>query len=302
MNPVKFENAYYIKLGRGGEWEESSIEENKARIGWGGQTIEDINHRNWERIGRQLRKYFDGKDVTNIGASTRDLNMLKMFAESTSHDVWITFHNSCLWWCRLKESGVQSDEIKYRAENQIAALATERYRYVEEEPPPWFFLKYYRYLEKYGTACIGSPYSHSIGFGLGGGVQERDDGTFVRPKTPLELGWPLKTREDVVRARMGQASGSTMRGYGPAHENFNKILLNMIKAFHCDGAILPLHRVGPGCTFSMKENARKLAEEGIPSMHYETSRPGNKTDFDEVRLLDQLDVFMETPRLRKLEN
>lgn len=115
MNPVKFENVYYIKLGRGGEWEESSIEENKARIGWGGQTIEDINHRNWEQIGRQLRKYFEGKGVTNRGASTRDLNMLKMFAESTSHDVWITFHNSCLWWCRLKESGVQSDEIsKYR--------------------------------------------------------------------------------------------------------------------------------------------------------------------------------------------
>lgn len=115
MRPVKFENAYYIKLGRRGEWEESSIESNKVRIGWGGQTIKDINQHNWERIGTQLRKYFEGKGVTNRGASTRDLNMLKMVTESTSHDVWITFYNSCLWWCQLKESGVKIDEIsQYR--------------------------------------------------------------------------------------------------------------------------------------------------------------------------------------------
>ena len=36
-------------------------------------------------------------------------------------------------------------------------------------------------------------------------------------------------------------------------------------------------------------------------MHYETSHPGNRTDFSEARLLDQLDVFMETQGLRKLE-
>ena len=49
-----------------------------------------------------------------------------------------------------------------------------------------------------------------------------------------------------------------------------------------------------------KATAMKLLEVGIPVMHYETSQPGNRTDFDENRLLDQIDVFMETQGLRKL--
>jgi hypothetical protein len=34
MEIIRFIKAYYSKLGRGGKWEESSIRENKARIGW----------------------------------------------------------------------------------------------------------------------------------------------------------------------------------------------------------------------------------------------------------------------------
>ena len=77
--------------------------------------------------------------------------------------------------------------------------------------------------------------------------------------------------------------------------------MNAVKAFHCDGVILPLHRAGIGCVYSMKAAAMKLMNSGIPVMHYETSHPGDRTDFDENRLLDQLDVFMETQGLRRLE-
>jgi benzoyl-CoA reductase subunit B len=196
------------------------------------------------------------------------------------------------------------DEMKWRAENNIAALATERYRWVEEEPPPWFFLRYYRYMEEYGAVCIGSPYSHHIGGGLGW-LEEQPDGTWARTKTPLERGVPLDTREDVIRASqvslIGGPSGSQTQGHGPVHEQYFESIINMIRAFRCNGAILPLHRSGVGCVYGERENALWLDELGIPYMHYETTHPGNRTDLDEVRLLDQLDTFMETQGLRKLE-
>ena len=58
---VSFKRAYYIKLGRGGEWEQSSIDESKLRIGWGGWSLQDINICNWEKIRRQLLRYHQNK-------------------------------------------------------------------------------------------------------------------------------------------------------------------------------------------------------------------------------------------------
>ena len=40
------------------------------------------------------------------------------------------------------------DEVKWRAENQIAAVGNERFRWIEAHPPSWHFMKYYRYMEK----------------------------------------------------------------------------------------------------------------------------------------------------------
>jgi benzoyl-CoA reductase subunit B len=189
------------------------------------------------------------------------------------------------------------DEMRWRVENNIAGVATERYRWTENEPPPWFFLRYYRYMEEYGAVCIQTFYQ-------GVKLVEQPDGTFKRPKTPLEEGVELKTREDIVRwgSRMIESHKSGWSGHGPLPEVYYQDLMNSIKAFHCDGAILPLHRAGIGCVYSMKATAMKLMEAGIPVMHYETSHPGDRTDFDENRMLEQLDVFMETQGLRKLRD
>jgi benzoyl-CoA reductase/2-hydroxyglutaryl-CoA dehydratase subunit BcrC/BadD/HgdB len=35
------------------------------------------------------------------------------------------------------------DEIRWRAENGIAAVGSERFRWIEAHPPSWHFLKYY---------------------------------------------------------------------------------------------------------------------------------------------------------------
>lgn len=110
MNKIDFKNAYYIKLGWGGIWEESSISEGKLRIGWGQQTTEDINQGRWDVIRKQLEK-----GNSNKGAVTRDLNALKAICQSTEDDIWITFYSSKLWWGRVVGNSILEDNIsKYR--------------------------------------------------------------------------------------------------------------------------------------------------------------------------------------------
>jgi hypothetical protein len=88
---VNFKNAYYIKLGGGGIWEEDSIGTGKLRFGWQYQTLRDINKRRWDAIEAQMRAGTD-----NQGLAMRALHGLQMITESDRDDVWITFHNSKL--------------------------------------------------------------------------------------------------------------------------------------------------------------------------------------------------------------
>lgn len=110
MEHVSFKNAYYIKLGRGGEWEESSIRENKVRIDWRNLTLEEINQGDLVAIKEQRQSEYRSK-----GAATMDFNALRSIVESMSEDIWITFHASYLRWCRVGERGILGDEIsRYR--------------------------------------------------------------------------------------------------------------------------------------------------------------------------------------------
>lgn len=110
MQPIDLINAYYIKLGRGGVWEESSIKENKMRIGWRSWPIHQINAREWDILRKQYRHEYKTEST-----ATTDLNALKTVVESAPTDIWITFYASKLWWCRLTAEPVMEDEIsKYR--------------------------------------------------------------------------------------------------------------------------------------------------------------------------------------------
>lgn len=106
MDKEDFEKAYYIKLGQGGKWEEDSIEKSILRIGWKEVEISDINNKNWKNIEKAIR---DG--IEDQGAATRDFNALKKLILSDSNVIWITFHNSMLWWGRPKGTGVKMDGV-----------------------------------------------------------------------------------------------------------------------------------------------------------------------------------------------
>ena len=108
---MKFKNAYYIKLGRGGCWEADSITNKRLRLGWPQQSLDDINSARWERIGKQLREEQNRKPQV----ATKDLNRLRDIAQSTPEDIWITFHGAKLWWTRLSPGPVRGDSTsKYR--------------------------------------------------------------------------------------------------------------------------------------------------------------------------------------------
>ncbi|MDO9333130.1 MAG: hypothetical protein Q7T57_01210 [Dehalococcoidales bacterium] len=108
---VDFKRAYFIKLGRGGVWEESSISESKLRIGYGGQSLQDINSGNWGKIGEQLSQASKGKK----GVATKDLKALRLICESTSEALWITFFQGTMWWCKLGAREILQDNTsKYR--------------------------------------------------------------------------------------------------------------------------------------------------------------------------------------------
>lgn len=116
MDPVIFRHAYYVKLGRGGEWEERSIKEGRIRIGWRYLTLEDIHTWREEKIREKTRLRREQEGLPpNKAAVAKECNALKLIVRSTPEDVWITFHASHLWWCRVAEDGVREDEIsRYR--------------------------------------------------------------------------------------------------------------------------------------------------------------------------------------------
>lgn len=105
-----FRRAYYIKLGAGGRWAESSIGDDLLRFGWSGIPLQMIYGGEWDAIRAIL-----AKEHSHPGVVTADTERLRDLAESTSDDVWITFHQSRLWWCRLADGPVEEDAIsKFR--------------------------------------------------------------------------------------------------------------------------------------------------------------------------------------------
>jgi len=191
------------------------------------------------------------------------------------------------------------DEVEWRVQNNVAAVGNERYRWMEAHPPPWHFLKYYRYMEKYGAVCIGSQYSHM----MAGPMELKPDGTWGSRmgNAGFAQGFdrPINTREDAIRAMVGpEARGHRFKD----DEVIRPWALNdFAKAYKVDGAILALWRGGVGCTVTRKEQGLRLSVLGVRVMHYEGSQPGDRTDLDENRLLDQLDIWMESQGLRKIE-
>ena len=104
VGPIR--RAFYIKLGRAGEWAPRSIAEGRVRFGWTNIPLEEIAGGAWDTIRQRLA--YPGRTpnvITNDTARLRDL------ATSTAEDVWVTFHDSHLYWCRMADGPVEADDV-----------------------------------------------------------------------------------------------------------------------------------------------------------------------------------------------
>jgi hypothetical protein len=93
-------------------------------------------------------------------------------------------------------------------------------------------------MEKYGAVCIGSQYSHL----MAGQIELLPDGTirkFPRAKPPADQ--PIRTTEDALRSIITEARDKWFK----VEEYIRKTAItDFAKAFHVDGAIMPLWRGG----------------------------------------------------------
>lgn len=298
-----------------------------------------LEHRTWcnyrviTGLESTLGQKFDDEEMINLIRASRELNYLyvDIYRYMTHRPAPLSLKDiySIMTLGGLLKFSVEEtidlwrsirDEVKWRVDHNIAAVGTERYRWMEAHPPTWSFLKYYRYMEKYGAVCVGSQYSNNNYAQLfrnpDGSIGDRPY-TYVdensAPITQPDGSKPekveyepifspemsIQTREDEIRYCVGPDCRA------PHHfkqdEYFRPYALNeFADVYQVDGAFFGLWRSGVGCTFTRKEQAIRLREGGVNVYHYEGNQGGDNTDLDEKRMLEQLDQWMESQGLRRL--
>jgi benzoyl-CoA reductase subunit B len=188
------------------------------------------------------------------------------------------------------------DEVKYRVENRIAAVATERCRLMSDTQPPWGFLKVFRYLEKFGALSVGSLYS----FGLIGIWEDKPDGSWGPRTTPQEQGVKIETRDQALRilADWNLSKPEWQHFYDPQLKS--DMMIRIAKEWKLDGVMLHYNRGCEGLSLGIAENRLALQEAGFPVMVFEGNM-GDEREFDLARTMSRIDAFMETMELKQLE-
>jgi len=108
MNAPNFSpsNVFFIKLGRGGEWESDAItKSNTLRFSFK-EVPDDICARGDED---EIAKWFLERGKTS-GTAKRHAREIIRFHHSPEDTLWITFFDQCLWWTFAKVDPVRVDD------------------------------------------------------------------------------------------------------------------------------------------------------------------------------------------------
>ncbi|MCE6978601.1 hypothetical protein EI534_14665 [Pseudomonas frederiksbergensis] len=106
MKPISPNKVRFIKLGEGGEWERTCIEENAIRLGYHSPHHEDSLAGNWDDV----RQYWLNRRKGKEGSATRDINQIRDFYELEESDVWITFYKKKLYWCHAASEVIELED------------------------------------------------------------------------------------------------------------------------------------------------------------------------------------------------
>ena len=186
------------------------------------------------------------------------------------------------------------DEMKYRVENKIAAVASERARVLTDQMPPWYAISGVKYTEMfYGAVWVGMwTYARLLGL-----FRVTPDDRLEPGLTPDEKGQPLRTREDALKALAEVVLGSLVDMYNTQGKIDD--LLRFARAWHCDGAILHFNRSCPGEAVGLSEAKMALKEAGLAVGSYESSaqdpREGGLTE-----MVESFERIMAVMGLEKL--
>jgi benzoyl-CoA reductase subunit B len=188
------------------------------------------------------------------------------------------------------------DEIKYRVENQIAALATERCRLYHDAEPVWHFLQLFRIAEKYGAVVPASFYA----FVVGTAFEADENGHWIPARTMAERGAPLRTRAEALEALAASyVDRPGLWGWMPSQKVADT--LGILEDWHCDGAILHLNRGCEGLSQGLTEARLALKAKGVPTMVYESNMVDPR-EFSATQVVDSLESFLESLGLTRLED
>jgi len=110
---IEFDNAFYIKLGEKGSWENDLLNSKIAKIGWDHINLDLILSDNWDTIKQSIHQnYIERGKKTG---ATQDYNALRNFCKASDHDLFITFHYGKMYWCFLSPEIKAIGDSKYRS-------------------------------------------------------------------------------------------------------------------------------------------------------------------------------------------
>ncbi len=92
---VTASHLYYIKLGRGGDWEAESLRDGVLRFGYREAPHDLCARGDWQNVWEAM-KAIRG----DAGAATRDVNQIRAYYEADEQSIFITFVGGLLYWCR----------------------------------------------------------------------------------------------------------------------------------------------------------------------------------------------------------
>jgi hypothetical protein len=96
MNKIKPQTARYIKLGKGGMFEQVCIEQNNTiRLSYHTVPHHLCLAGNWDAVYR----YFIEQKASESGAAARHRDQIKDFYKKGEDTLWVTFYKNRLWWC-----------------------------------------------------------------------------------------------------------------------------------------------------------------------------------------------------------
>ena len=122
MTHVAASRALFIKLGEGGRWEKSSIQNGEIRFGY-----QEIPHHvcqagDWDKARR-----IESQHCSNPGALARHINQVQQFYTADESVMWITFYAGKLWWCFAEPgvAGLQNNDKVRKVKGQWRDVSVE---------------------------------------------------------------------------------------------------------------------------------------------------------------------------------